>query len=510
MRWDLFCRVIDNFGDIGVCWRLAAELARRGQTVRLWLDDATALRWMAPQGAPGVTVVPWTTAAPALEPGDVVVEAFGCDPPPDFVARMAAMARPPVWINLEYLSAEAYVERSHGLPSPVHSGAGRGLVKWFFYPGFTPRTGGLLRSTASASTSESDAALVFCYANPMLPRLAEDWPGRLLLAPGAAQTLDAPRVTRLDWLTQTGFDALLTRCALNFVRGEDSFVQAVWAGRPFVWQIYPQDDGAHRAKLEAFLDQFLAGADATLADDLRRLWRAWNGLGDWPAALARCADLVGLVRRSGATACSPSPTWSPSSSASSRKSARIAGFARRPPRRAANVTKAGAKAGARLAQYHAAVAAPHRIQVMKIAQEIRAGNVIMQGKDPMVVLKTEYSRGGRNAATVRMKMKNLLNGGGAEVVFKADDKMDQIVLDKKECTYTYFADPMYVFMDAEYNQFEVEAENMGDAINYLEDNMTVEVVFYDGKAISVETADLGGARDRRPSRPSRATPRARS
>ena len=123
---------------------------------------------------------------------------------------------------------------------------------------------------------------------------------------------------------------------------------------------------------------------------------------------------------------------------------------------------------------------------MKTAQEIRAGNVIMQGKDPMVVLKTEYSRGGRNSATVRMKMKNLLNGSGAELVFKADDKMDQIVLDKKECIYSYFADPMYAFMDAEYNQFEVESENMGDAINYLEDGMGVEVVFYDGKAISVE------------------------
>ena len=123
---------------------------------------------------------------------------------------------------------------------------------------------------------------------------------------------------------------------------------------------------------------------------------------------------------------------------------------------------------------------------MKTAQEIRAGNVIMQGKDPMVVLKTEYSRGGRNSATVRMKMKSLLNGSGAELVFKADDKMDQIVLEKKDCTYTYFADPMYVFMDAEYNQFEVEAENMGDAIQYLEDAMQVEVVFYDGKAISVE------------------------
>ena len=134
---------------------------------------------------------------------------------------------------------------------------------------------------------------------------------------------------------------------------------------------------------------------------------------------------------------------------------------------------------------------------MKIAQEIRAGNVIMQGKDPMVVLKTEYSRGGRNSATVRMKLKSLLSNSGTEVVFKADDKMDQIILDKKECTYSYFADPMYAFMDAEYNQFEVESENMGDAIQYLEDGMPVEVVFYDGKAISVELPTTRGARDRR-------------
>ena len=123
---------------------------------------------------------------------------------------------------------------------------------------------------------------------------------------------------------------------------------------------------------------------------------------------------------------------------------------------------------------------------MKTAQEIRAGNVIMQGRDPMVVLKTEYSRGGRNSATVRMKLKSLLNSSGTEVVFKADDKMDPIVLEKKECTYSYFADPMYAFMDAEYNQVEIEAENMGDAVQYLEDAMPVEVTFYDGKAISVE------------------------
>lgn len=123
---------------------------------------------------------------------------------------------------------------------------------------------------------------------------------------------------------------------------------------------------------------------------------------------------------------------------------------------------------------------------MKIAQEIRAGNVIMQGKDPMVVLKTEYNRGGRGASTVRMKLKSLLNNTGTEVVFKADDKLDNIVLDKKECSYSYFADPMYVWMDEEYNQHEVESENMGDALNYLEDGMAAEVVFYEGKAISVE------------------------
>ena len=127
-----------------------------------------------------------------------------------------------------------------------------------------------------------------------------------------------------------------------------------------------------------------------------------------------------------------------------------------------------------------------RKQAMKIAQEIRAGNVIMFGKDPMIVLKTEYARGGRGAATVRMKLKSLIGNFGTENVFKADDKIDNVILDKKDCTYSYFADPMYVWMDEEFNQYEVEAENMADALNYLEDGMTAEVVFYDGKAISVE------------------------
>jgi elongation factor P len=123
---------------------------------------------------------------------------------------------------------------------------------------------------------------------------------------------------------------------------------------------------------------------------------------------------------------------------------------------------------------------------MKIAQDLRAGNVVMVGKDPMVILKAEYNKSGRNAAVVKMKMKNLLSNSGTETVYKADDKFDVVQLEKKECTYSYFSDPMYVFMDAEYNQFEVEAENMGDALNYLDDGMACEVVFYDGRAISVE------------------------
>ena len=123
---------------------------------------------------------------------------------------------------------------------------------------------------------------------------------------------------------------------------------------------------------------------------------------------------------------------------------------------------------------------------MKTAQELRAGNVFMVGNDAMVVLKAEYSKSGRNASVVKMKMKNLLTGAPSETVYRADDKFDVVQLDRKEVTYSYFADPMYVCMDADYNQYEVEAENMGDALNYLEDGMALEVVFYDGKAISVE------------------------
>ena len=123
---------------------------------------------------------------------------------------------------------------------------------------------------------------------------------------------------------------------------------------------------------------------------------------------------------------------------------------------------------------------------MKTAQELRVGNVAMVGKDPLVVQKAEYNKSGRNAAVVKLKFKNLLTGAASESVYKADEKFEVVQLDRKECTYSYFADPMYVFMDEEYNQYEIEAESMGDALNYLEEAMPVEVVFYDGRAISVE------------------------
>ncbi|MCC7227401.1 MAG: elongation factor P [Burkholderiaceae bacterium] len=123
---------------------------------------------------------------------------------------------------------------------------------------------------------------------------------------------------------------------------------------------------------------------------------------------------------------------------------------------------------------------------MKTAQELRVGNVVQVGKDPLVIQRAEYSKSGRNASVVKLKFKNLLTGSGSETVAKADEKFEVVVLDRKECTYSYFADPMYVFMDQDYNQYEIESESMGDALQYLEEGMPVEAVFYDGRAISVE------------------------
>lgn len=306
--WDVFCRVIDNHGDLGVAWRLCCDLASRGESARLWVDDASALAWMAPQGCAGVQVIGWTEPAPDLEPADAVVECFGCDPPARYVERMAQAARAPAWINLEYLSAEAYAERSHGLPSPVRVAPGRVLQKRFHFPGFTPASGGLLREpglldalrgfdrerwlAAHAIAPERGERIVslFCYRNPALPALLDALsaaPTLLLVTPGApaeqvrallgaTPRRGALRAQFLPYLTQADYDRLLWACDVNFVRGEDSFVRAQWAARPFVWQAYPQADGVHRAKVQAFLDRFLAGTDPHLAEALPRLWRAWN------------------------------------------------------------------------------------------------------------------------------------------------------------------------------------------------------------------------------------------
>lgn len=312
MLWDLFCRVIDNHGDVGVCWRLAANLASRGEQVRLWIDDARALAWMAPEGAAGVQVLPWPSAGDVKLPtaGDVAIEAFGCDLPEVFVGLMAAREPPPVWINLEYLSAQAYVERSHGLPSPQSSGAARGLMKWFFYPGFTVATGGLLREAELAHQQAAfdrpgwlkaqgidlrageQVVALFSYAGAPLPQLLSSLahqPALLLSCPGPAQHelagLPLPSTIRhhaLPWLSQPDFDRLLWSADLNLVRGEDSFVRAMWAGRPFVWHIYPQDDGAHVEKLGAFLGAFDHIASDGHAGPARAWMRAWNGLGPWP------------------------------------------------------------------------------------------------------------------------------------------------------------------------------------------------------------------------------------
>jgi len=332
MLWDIFCKVIDNHGDIGVCWRLSVQLAERGHAVRLWVDDASALQWMAPGGHASVEVRPWGPQTPPAEPGDAVVEAFGCALDASFQAAIAAKARrqghQPAWINLEYLTAESFARRSHGLPSPVMAGPAAGLTKHFFYPGFTQGTGGLLREAdlmdrqakfnaaqwlqgQGIAAGDAQRVSLFCYEPPALAQLLAQWAAapyrtHLLVTQGRAAAavraaiegndrtpgwngLSRLAISFLPLLAQSEYDHLLWSCDLNFVRGEDSLVRALWAGKPFVWNIYPQDDDAHHAKLSAFLDWL--GAPGSLRD----FHRVWNRAAEGPLPAADAQAWAGCI-----------------------------------------------------------------------------------------------------------------------------------------------------------------------------------------------------------------------
>lgn len=346
--WDIFCKVVDNFGDAGVCWRVALLLHREhGLRVRLWIDRPQTLQALCPAADPGaarqildgVEVIDWSRIA--AEPADsaVVIEAFGCGLPDAYAAGMAGLPRPPLWIILDYLSAESWVDSHHGLASPHPS---LGLSRWYFYPGFTASTGGLPREGDLLARRDAfdargrgaflrefgidppvtDTLLVslFAYADApvadWLAALAEDAAPTLLLVPAGAsvpavQAFFGPgkaglsrgslEVRLLPFLPQSRYDALLWSCDLNFVRGEDSFVRAQWAGRPMVWQPYRQEDVVHQRKLDAFLQRYVAGLDPAVAAAVTAFgvaWSAGNPVGAlWPALRAARGAWTAQARR---------------------------------------------------------------------------------------------------------------------------------------------------------------------------------------------------------------------
>ena len=341
---DIFCKVIDNYGDIGVSWRLARQLANEfGLDVRLWVDDLASLAKLCPeadtaldtQRCRGVEVRFWCGAFPEVEPADLVIDAFGCVLPEVYLAAMAAAAeQSSVWINLEYLSAENWVEGCHKLPSPRPP-----LTRYFFFPGFTKKTGGLLlerdllerrdaflhdplqqlafwQSLGMAMPAADTLKIsLFAYENEALASLFDAWAkgaenvlclvpeGRILPQlrqyfggeSANAYALGKLQVRVLPFVEQQRYDALLWACDVNFVRGEDSCVRAQWAGKPFVWQIYPQHDAAHWLKLQAFLDLYAAPLSLKTTQATQGLWRAWNGEGSagegWCAFVAARGEL---------------------------------------------------------------------------------------------------------------------------------------------------------------------------------------------------------------------------
>ncbi|SDQ73259.1 conserved hypothetical protein, PP_1857 family [Paraburkholderia fungorum] len=362
---DIFCAVIDNFGDIGVCWRLARQLADEHRwQVRVFVDDLHSFQKLCPalaldrarQTVDGIVVEHWhepSHAGDTVEVADVVIEAFACELPSIYVAAMAQRERAPVWLNLEYLSAEDWVADFHLRPSPHPRYS---LTKTFFFPGLGPGTGGVLKEpqldAARAAFEASPAAReawwldttghapppagttvisLFAYENLAVDSLLEQWrdsasPVVLLVpegrisgavarffglpsfAAGSHATLGSLSAHALAFTDQPGYDALLWASDVNFVRGEDSFVRAQWAEKPFVWHIYPQADDAHLPKLDAALAHYAR----TLPDDARealaRFWHAWNGAGrpDWaefqryqPALTQRAAEWAGELAQVG-------------------------------------------------------------------------------------------------------------------------------------------------------------------------------------------------------------------
>jgi uncharacterized repeat protein (TIGR03837 family) len=334
----IFCKVVDNFGDIGICWRLARQLHdEHGIAVTLWVDDLASFRRIWPSVAvdadtqivDGVRIVHWRGQDDAFAPADVadiVIEFFGVDIPPGYIAAMAQCEPRPVWINYEGLSAEAWVEGCHTLPS-MHPRLK--LTKHFFFPGFTPQTGGLLRERnllAARDRFQADPAAragflarlgvtadeqaaptvsLFCYPPAPVADLFAAWrdggtPVTCLVpqgvaraqvgdflgaepVPGAHATRGSLSVRVIPFLSQDDYDRLLWACDVNFVRGEDSWVRAQWAGRPFIWHIYPQDENLHHVKLRAFLQKYAENLDSLIDFSLR-----WNGVegdapADWPA-----------------------------------------------------------------------------------------------------------------------------------------------------------------------------------------------------------------------------------
>jgi uncharacterized repeat protein (TIGR03837 family) len=320
LRADVFCRVIDNYGDIGVTYRLIRQLCREHDwSIRLWVDQLASFKKLEPlvdyrvarQSINGIDVIRWDDRAPDLDPADVTIASFSCDLPASYLAKLHASKS--LWINLDYLSAEDWVEGCHGLPSLRSDG----LSSYFFFPGFTEKTGGLIReenlisqrdhwwtdrneqfnllcalgidqNTSLAwrdqTANQPFIVSLFCYPQANVTGLinalaTRTQPSLLLVPDGVATHLQSGRqgqfqIQRIPFVTQPDYDKILWTADLNFVRGEDSLVRAIWAGKPMIWQIYPQDEGTHFIKLDAWIKKVTPG------DRVTELLRAWNGHGD--------------------------------------------------------------------------------------------------------------------------------------------------------------------------------------------------------------------------------------